>query len=557
MSRCSCRSAATTWRWESSTRGAVVSAADAQRMLDTFAAVLAWWGVRPAAPVASLAPVDDAGHDLVGPTPPRSRATVLHEIVEWCAATPDRVAVIDASGRSLSYHELLTRALVTADGLDIDRRLVGVCAGRSVDVVVAMLAAQLAGAGYVPLDPASPAERLASILDAVELSAVLADDDNRGRFATPVPIATGSLHGPDEAVAAARRRLGDVRADDTAYVIFTSGSTGRPRGVVVSHANLAASTAARRVTYDDVPARFLLTSSIGFDSSIVGLFWPLVSGGTIVLPGDDDVHDVDRLAGIIGRHSVTHLLMVPSLYRALLMRGGDNLGSLRTAIVAGEACSPDVAALHRETLGSTPLFDEYGPTEATVWSSVHRVTADDQISIPIGRPIAGANVARGRSKRCSNAGRGCGRAADRGRDRHGGLPGRSRGDCSALRRCRRLALVPHWRPGSRRRRWRHPLPRAGGRPTERRWGSYRARRDRSRVDVAARYCRHRRGRVGTDARTHGRPRRSGQHRRIRAASPSRRRTPDDARTEPDRCALPSATDRARQARSQCCRRPPG
>jgi len=135
----------------------------------------------------------------------------------------------------------------------------------------------------------------------------------------------------------------------------------------VSHANLAASTAARRVTYAEAPSRFLLTSSIGFDSSIVGLFWPLVSGGAIVLPGEDDVHDVDRLADVIERHGVTHLLMVPSLYRALITRAPGRLGSLRTAIVAGEACAPDVAALHRSVLASIPLFDEYGPTEATVW----------------------------------------------------------------------------------------------------------------------------------------------------------------------------------------------
>ncbi len=118
-------------------------------------------------------------------------------------------------------------------------------------------------------------------------------------------------------------------------MIFTSDSAGRLRGVAASHANLAASTAARRVTYAEAPRRFLLTSSIEFDSSIVGLIWPLVSGGTIVLPGEDEVHDVNRLADVIERHGVTHLLMVPSLYEALLIRACDRLGTLRTSIVAG------------------------------------------------------------------------------------------------------------------------------------------------------------------------------------------------------------------------------
>ncbi len=372
--------------------GAVMSAIDAGRLLDTFAAVLEGAVSAPTASIGALFPGDDAGGDLVGPALPRSGATVLHDIVDWCERAPDAVAVVDATGRTASYHDLLARALVTADGLAGPGVLVGVCVDRSIDVVVAMLAAQLAGGAYVPLDPTSPADRLDSILDSVELSGVLTDDDNRSRFASPIPIATGSSTGPDETVAMARARLRRLTAHDDAYVIFTSGSTGRPRGVAVTHANLAASTAARRVTYTEAPGRFLLTSSIGFDSSIVGLFWPLVSGGTIVLPGNDDVRDVDRLATVIERHGVTHLLMVPSLYRALLVRGADRLGSLRTAIVAGEACTPDVAELHRAALGSTPLFDEYGPTEATVWSSVHHITTDDRTSIPIGQPIAGVTL---------------------------------------------------------------------------------------------------------------------------------------------------------------------
>ena len=281
---------------------------------------------------------------------------------------------------------------MTADGVPASGGMVGVCVGRSADVVVAMLAAQLAGAAYVPLDPASPEDRLRSILGSVELSAVFSDDANRRRFEHPVPIAPGTSLGSNEAVALARGRLRRLDEHDRAYVIFTSGSTGRPRGVAVTHANLTVSTAARRVTYTEPPQRFLLTSSIGFDSSIVGLFWPLVSGGTIVLPGDDDVHDVDRLADVIERHGVTHLLMVPGLYRALVVRAGDRLGSLRTSIVAGEACSPDVATLHRAALPTTPLFDEYGPTEATVWASVHEVTADDEVSVPIGLPIAGVTL---------------------------------------------------------------------------------------------------------------------------------------------------------------------
>ena len=376
--------------------GNVVSGADAQRLLDVFAGLIERAVRTPESPLGELGAAADGdrehGVDLVGPELPRTSPTVLHEVVDWCERAPDAPAVIDATGRTTTYHELLARALATADGLDGEGGLYGVCVGRSVDMVVAILAVQLSGAAYVPIDPDSPSERLKSIVGSVRLAGVVSDDANHGRFERPVPVAVGSSLGPTDAVALARQRLSRIDAADGAYVIFTSGSTGIPRGVQVSHHNLAVSTATRRVTYDHSPRRFLLTSSIGFDSSIVGLFWPLASGGTIVVPSDGDVHDVDQLVDHIANREVTHLLMVPSLYRALLARGGDRLGSLEVAIVAGEACTPDVAALHRATLGSIPLYDEYGPTETSVWASVHEVTVDDVATIPIGRPIAGVTL---------------------------------------------------------------------------------------------------------------------------------------------------------------------
>jgi thioesterase domain-containing protein/acyl carrier protein len=175
-------------------------------------------------------------------------------------------------------------------------------------------------------------------------------------------------------------------------VIFTSGSTGEPAGVEVTHANLAASTAARPAFYgDESPSRFLLTPSIGFDSSMVGIFWPLVSGGAIVVPDDAEVHDIDRLGALIAACNITHVLMVPSLYRAVLARRSDDLAGLRVAIVAGEACPPDVVDEHHRLLASTALVNEYGPTEATVWATAHRCEPGDD-PVPIGQPIAGTRI---------------------------------------------------------------------------------------------------------------------------------------------------------------------
>ncbi|MEQ9161782.1 MAG: AMP-binding protein, partial [Ilumatobacter fluminis] len=174
-------------------------------------------------------------------------------------------------------------------------------------------------------------------------------------------------------------------------MIFTSGSTGVPDGVAVSHRQLAASTNARDRFYSQEPDRFLLISSISFDSSLVGLFWTLVGGGTIVMPDDDAAHDVDAIVSLIDRKAPSHVLCVPTLYRAMLSRKHGDVWPAHV-IVAGEACRPDLVEAHLGEVPDSTLTNEYGPTEATVWATAHR--CDEFVDpVPIGRPIAGTWVA--------------------------------------------------------------------------------------------------------------------------------------------------------------------
>jgi amino acid adenylation domain-containing protein len=117
----------------------------------------------------------------------------------------------------------------------------------------------------------------------------------------------------------------------------------------------------------------LLLSSFAFDSSVAGLFSTLCQGGALVLPRPGDEKDLAGLARLISDHGVTHLLALPSLY-SLLLTYSDlaHLRSLQVAIVAGEACPPALPAQHSSTLPAATLYNEYGPTEGTVWSSVYR-----------------------------------------------------------------------------------------------------------------------------------------------------------------------------------------
>ena len=367
-------------------RGSAVDRALAQRLLDAFCDTIDAICRRPHHSVAELRV---AAEDLVGPALVDRADTLLAAIVERARADPDRPAIVDPTGESTSYGQLLARAAGIAarcrEEVGSPARL-GVSLGRSSSLIEAILGVQLAGAAYVPIDPATAPSRRQAMVDLASLDAVVVDSSTAAMFDDVRRIDIASI------VTSEQPSVELPSGEQPAYVIFTSGSTGEPAGVEVTHAHLAASTAARPAFYgDEPPGRFLLTPSIAFDSSMVGIYWPLVSGGTIVVPSDSEVHDIDRLGAIVAEQSVTHLLMVPSLYRALLTRRRDDLAGLRTVIVAGEACPSELAADHHRMLPATELVNEYGPTEATVWAAAHRCLPGDD-PVPIGQPIAGCRL---------------------------------------------------------------------------------------------------------------------------------------------------------------------
>lgn len=164
--------------------------------------------------------------------------------------------------------------------------------------------------------------------------------------------------------------------------------------MIVSHHNLACSTAARAVAYSERPGVFLLLPSFAFDSSVAGIFWTLATGGTLALPPQRIEQDAHALAAFIERHAVTHTLCLPSLWAAFLEHApAARLHTLRTVIVAGEACPATLVRRHYDVLPGASLWNEYGPTEATVWSTVYAVPRGFAgARVPIGSPIAGARV---------------------------------------------------------------------------------------------------------------------------------------------------------------------
>lgn len=321
-------------------------------------------------------------------------ALLPHQILDRARAAPASPAII-CGGERLDYAALERSASAVALALSDagvgpgDR--VGVFLDRSALMIAAVVGCGWAGAAYVPLDPGYPQARNHGALEDAAVSAVLTTTALRGR----VPPGAWPVVDVDRLAAGSARVSGlpPLSSESPAYVLYTSGSTGEPKGVVVSHGNLRASTQARLQFYDRRPERFLLVPSVAFDSSVAGIFWTLALGCALVVPTDAEVADPRELARLVAREQVTSLLCVPSLYAQLLAAGGGHLAGLESVIVAGESCPARLIGDHVRMLPGVRIFNEYGPTEGTVWATVHEAAPGDAGGpVPIGRPIPGVRV---------------------------------------------------------------------------------------------------------------------------------------------------------------------
>jgi len=349
----------------------------------------------PEMPIDALSPLGAADHAAVltlsRGAPLRTRdERLLHELIP----SNHRIAV-SSSGASIDYVDLARRSnrvahYLKALGVRPDT-VVGVVMKPSVDAVVAILGVLKAGGAYAPIDPAYPRERIRHITFDANVRVIVSTESLAEALpALDVPLVV--LNRDSAAIDNMPETPPETQThpDNLAYVIYTSGSTGAAKGVMVSHRNAVASLFARREYYVGEVSSYLLLSSLAFDSSVAGLFWTLSQGGRLCAPDDELRRDPAGLARLMQEEAVSHLLALPSLYDALLaILTQEAAHTLRCAIVAGEECKPDVAARHRACLPNASFFNEYGPTECAVWSSVSRVS---QAPIGIGRPIPGTKI---------------------------------------------------------------------------------------------------------------------------------------------------------------------
>ncbi|WP_158892624.1 non-ribosomal peptide synthase/polyketide synthase [Amycolatopsis anabasis] len=370
-------------------------AATIERMTGWLDVLLRGIAGDPGRPVAALPVLPRAeGERLLVEHNATGRDTPLVPFGAWfeaqVARTPEAPALHTETG-PCTFAELDARAnrlarLLIRHGAGPER-IVALVLPRSPELIVAELAVLKAGAAFLPVDPAYPAERVSYMLE--DARPVLAIAGTGAGVDFPVldleSLVSTADSLPGEPVTD-EDRIAPLRPDHPAYVIYTSGSTGRPKGVVVTHTGLANFSAAEADRFAVSPGdRALAFSSPSFDASILELGLSLPNGAALVVPPPGPLLGA-QLADTLARHRVTHAFLPPAALGTL--PADRALPELRTLVVGGEACPPELVA--RWAPGRR-MINAYGPTESTVvatWSA----PLEPGGAPPIGRPIWNTRV---------------------------------------------------------------------------------------------------------------------------------------------------------------------
>ena len=319
------------------------------------------------------------------------RDLCVHQLLEDQARRNPESIALEFQGQSLSYAELDARSNQLAHFLRKRgvraEQLVGVCLERSLEMVVALLGILKAGGAYVPLDPAYPSDRIKYVLDDAHVALLLTQDS----MLASLPSTSAEVicldpewlvfqHEGTEPVAT------EVTPANLAYVIYTSGSTGKPKGVQLEHRSVVNFLCSMRrqpgMTADDV---LVAVTTLSFDIAGLELYLPLLVGGRLVIASREATFDGRLLTQLLEQSGVTIMQATPTTWRVLLESGWEGSPKLKV-LVGGEALSADLARQLAMRCGA--VWNMYGPTETTIWSSVYKVEGRDEKLVPIGTPIA-------------------------------------------------------------------------------------------------------------------------------------------------------------------------
>jgi amino acid adenylation domain-containing protein len=323
-----------------------------------------------------------------------SAGKCIHDLfAAQAAATPGAVAVVCGASQ-LTYHDLDIRSnrlanRLRAFGVGPDA-LVGVCLDRSWEMVVALMAVLKAGGAYVPLDPMFPRDRLSFMLEDSGIAVLISRGD---ALSVSIPAQTQKID-LDRDWSGIERESADcpasgVTPENLAYVIYTSGSTGIPKGVAIPHCAVVNFLSSMRVEPGISPSDCLLAvTTLSFDIAALEIYLPLMAGARVVIAPQHMLGDGAALARLLKDSEATMMQATPITWRLLLDSGWDGAPRIKI-LCGGEALSRELANRLMATGGE--LWNLYGPTETTIWSTIHCVEAGEG-AVPIGKAIADTQV---------------------------------------------------------------------------------------------------------------------------------------------------------------------
>ncbi|SPF40209.1 putative Phenylalanine racemase (ATP-hydrolyzing) [Candidatus Sulfotelmatobacter kueseliae] len=312
-----------------------------------------------------------------------------HELIEEQAErTPDAPA-LSLGAERISYRELNSRSNRLAHFLRQQgvgpESVVGVYLDRSFASVVSLFAILKSGGTYLPLDPKFPNDRLAFMLADSAVPLLLTHSSKRGSLPeTAARVISLDVENQSIAGLPATNLASSGKPEHLAYLIYTSGSTGKPKGVMIQRRALVNFLLSMAETPGIASSdRLLAVTTSSFDISLLEFLLPLVCGAEIVLATAEQAADARELQTLLHQHAITVMQATPATWRMLLENGWEGKSDLRV-FCGGEALTADIA---RQLLPRCrELWNMYGPTETTIWSSTERVTSPDLVSL--GTPIA-------------------------------------------------------------------------------------------------------------------------------------------------------------------------